>query len=405
MKRLVVQKYGGTSVADAGKIRKVAARIIDSKKKGNDVVVVVSAMGKTTDRYIELANEVSSNPPDREMDMLMSCGEQISMALMSMAIQDMGYDAISLTGPQAEIITDSSHRRARIVDIKATRVKQELERGRIVIVAGFQGMSGDLEITTLGRGGSDTTAVALAAALNADICEIYTDVPGVYTADPRIVPDAKKLDEISYEEMLELASMGAKVLQTRSVELASKYNVKIMVGLAHDDIPGTIITKEERSMEQVLVRGIAHNLDEAKFTVHHVPDKPGIAAQIFSKLAEKNINVDMIIQNIGADGYTDMSFTVSTEDVEKTSLLSDMIRNSVGAQEVTCDENIAKVSVVGVGMRSHTGIASQLFKALAEKNINIQMISTSEIKISVVVAQDRAEEAVKALHETFHPGE
>jgi len=405
MKRLVVQKYGGTSVADAEKIRKVAARIIDSKKKGNDVVVVVSAMGKTTDRYIELAKSVSSNPPDREMDMLMSSGEQISMALMSMAIQDMGYDAISLTGPQAEIITDSSHRRARIVDIKATRVKQELERGRIVIVAGFQGMSGDLEITTLGRGGSDTTAVALAAALNADICEIYTDVPGVYTADPRIVPDAKKLDEISYEEMLELASMGAKVLQTRSVELASKYNVKIMVGLAHDDIPGTIITKEERSMEQVLVRGIAHNLDEAKFTVHHVPDKPGIAAQIFSKLAEKNINVDMIIQNIGADGYTDMSFTVSTEDVEKTSLLSDMIRNSVGAQEVTCDENIAKVSVVGVGMRSHTGIASQLFKALAEKNINIQMISTSEIKISVVVAQDRAEEAVKALHETFHPGE
>ena len=405
MKRLVVQKYGGTSVADAGKIRKVAARIIDTKKKGNDVVVVVSAMGKTTDRYIELAKSVSSNPPDREMDMLMSSGEQISMALMSMAIQDMGYDAISLTGPQAEIITDSSHRRARIVDIKATRVKQELERGRIVIVAGFQGMSDDLEITTLGRGGSDTTAVALAAALNADICEIYTDVPGVYTADPRIVPDAKKLDEISYEEMLELASMGAKVLQTRSVELASKYNVKIMVGLAHDDIPGTIITKEERSMEQVLVRGIAHNLDEAKFTVHHVPDKPGIAAQIFSKLAEKNINVDMIIQNIGADGYTDMSFTVSTEDVEKTSLLSDMIRNSVGAQEVTCDENIAKVSVVGVGMRSHTGIASQLFKALAEKNINIQMISTSEIKISVVVAQDRAEEAVKALHETFHPGE
>jgi len=405
MKRLVVQKYGGTSVADAGKIRKVAARIIDSKKKGNDVVVVVSAMGKTTDRYIELANEVSSNPPDREMDMLMSCGEQISMALMSMAIQDMGYDAISLTGPQAEIITDSSHRRARIVDIRATRDRQELEKGRIVIVAGFQGMSDELEITTLGRGGSDTTAVALAAALKADICEIYTDVPGVYTADPMIVPNARKLSELSYEEMLEMASMGAKILQTRSVELASKYNVRIMVGLAHDDIPGTIITEEEYSMEQVLVRCIAHNLDEAKFTVHHVPDKPGIAARIFENLAEKNINVDMIIQNIGADGYTDLSFTVSTEDVEKTSHLSEIIKNSVGAQEVTCDENIAKVSVVGVGMRSHTGIACKLFKALAEKNINIEMISTSEIKISVVVALDRAEEAVRVLHEAFHLGE
>ena len=405
MNRLTVQKYGGTSVADVEKLKKVAVRIIEKKNNGSDVVVVVSAMGKTTDTYIELANALSSNPADREMDMLMSSGEQISMALLSMAIQDMGYDAISLTGPQAEIITNSSHRRARILDIKATRVKQALEKGYVVIVAGFQGISGDLEITTLGRGGSDTTAVALAAALEADICEIFTDVEGVFTSDPRIVPDARKLDEICYEEMLELSSMGAKVLHSRSVELASKYGVKIMVGLAHEDIPGTIITKEESSMEEVLVRSIAFNLDESKFTVRRVPDKPGIAAEIFSTLADKGINVDMIIQNIGADGFTDLSFTVSTEDMEKTNSLSNLIKDSVGAQEVTCDENIAKVSVVGVGMRSHTGVASTLFKTLAEKNINIDMISTSEIKVSVVVSQDRAVEAVKALHDAFDLGD
>lgn len=254
---------------------------------------------------------------------------------------------------------------------------------------------------TLGRGGSDTTAVALACALEADVCEIYTDVPGVFTADPKIVPDARKLNEVSYEEMLELASMGAKVLQTRSVELASKYGVKLMVGLAHDDIPGTFIKEEDSSMEDVLVRGIAHNLDEAKFTVRHVPDKPGIAANIFAKLADKGVNVDMIIQNIGADGFTDLSFTVSTEDIEKTSSLSKLIKADAGAQEVTCDEDIAKVSVVGVGMRSHAGVAMKLFKVLAEKNINIEMISTSEIKVSVVISQDRVQEAVKALHEAF----
>jgi len=401
---LIVQKYGGSSVADAEKVKKVAARVIDKKKNGNDVVVVVSAMGKTTDRFVELAYDVTDSPPDREMDMLMSSGEQISMAVLSMAIQAMGYDAISLTGPQAEIFTDSSHRRARILDIKATRVKQELEKGRIVIVAGFQGLSDDQEITTLGRGGSDTTAVALACALEADVCEIYTDVPGVFTADPKIVPDARKLNEVSYEEMLELASMGAKVLQTRSVELASKYGVKLMVGLALDDIPGTFIKEEDSAMEDVLVRGIAHNLDEAKFTVRHVPDKPGIAADIFAKLADKGVNVDMIIQNIGADGFTDLSFTVSTEDIEKTSSLSELIKADAGAQEVTCDEDIAKVSVVGVGMRSHAGVAMKLFKVLAEKNINIEMISTSEIKVSVVIAQDRVQEAVKALHEAFELG-
>ena len=404
MKSLVVQKYGGSSVADAEKLKKVAARIIERKKSGSDVVVVISAMGKSTDEFIELARSVSSNPPDREMDMLMSSGEQISMAVLSMAIQEMGYDAISLTGPQAEIITDTSHRRARITDIKATRVKKEIENGRIVIVAGFQGLSDDLEITTLGRGGSDTTAVALAYAIKADLCEIYTDVPGVFTADPRIVPDAKKMDEICFEEMLEFASMGARVLQPRSVEMASKYGVRLMVGLAHGDIPGTIIKEEDSSMEQVLVRGIAHNLDEVKFTVHRVPDKPGIATAIFSKLAEEGINVDMIIQNVSEDGYASLSFTVSTGDIEKTSLLGDLIKNESGAERVSCNENVAKVSIVGVGMRSHSGVAAKVFKTLADKMINIDMISTSEIKISVVVARDKAEEAVRALHEAFDLG-
>lgn len=405
MSALVVQKYGGSSVADAEKIKKVARRVIERKKKGDDVVVVVSAMGDTTDDLIKIARSVSSDPPDREMDMLMACGEQISMAVMSMAIQDMGFDSISLTGPQAEIITDSSHRRARIVDIKATRVKKEIERGRIVIVAGFQGISDDsAEITTLGRGGSDTTAVALAYALEADVCEIFTDVPGVFTADPRVVKNARKLDEISFEEMLELASMGAKVLQPRSVELAGKYGVKLMVGLAHEDVPGTYITKEDTSMEQVLVRGIAHNLDEVKFTVHRVPDRPGIAAAIFQKIAEIGINVDMIIQNVSEDGFTDLSFTISTEDIEKASALGDLIKKESGAERVTYDNQIAKVTVVGVGMRSHTGVASILFKTLADRNININMISTSEIKISVVVAKDRALEAVQALHEAFDLG-
>ncbi len=404
MKLLIVQKYGGSSVADAEKIKRVASRIIEKKKNGCDVVVVVSAMGKTTDKFIELARSVSSDPHDREMDMLMACGEQISMAILSMAIQDMGHDAISLTGPQAEIITDSSHRRARILDIKATRVKQELKKGRIVIVAGFQGISDDNEITTLGRGGSDTTAVALAYALKADRCEILTDVEGVFTADPRIVPNARKLDEICFEEMLELASMGARVLQPRSVEMAGKYGVVLMVGLAHDDIPGTTITKEESSMEEVLVRGIADNLDEVKFTVHRIPDRPGIAAAIFSKIAEKGINVDMIIQNVSEDGLTDLSFTISTADIEKTSSLSDLIKAESGAERITCDENIAKVSIVGVGMRSHTGVASRVFKTLAEKKININMISTSEIKISIVVAKDCAHEAVRALHEAFNLG-
>ena len=404
MRPLVVQKYGGSSVADSEKIRKVASRVIKKKREGYDVVVVVSAMGDTTDHLIELAKSVSGDPPDREMDMLMSSGEQISMAVLSMAIQAMGYDSISLTGPQAEIFTDSSHRRARIVDIKATRVKQELEKDRIVIVAGFQGISSDAEITTLGRGGSDTTAVALAYALKADMCEIFTDVPGVFTADPRIVKNARKMEEISFEEMLELASMGAKVLNTRSVELAGKYGVVLKVGLAHEDVPGTIIKKEDSSMEQVLVRGIAHDLDQVKVTVRRVPDQPGVAAKIFSPLAEMGVNVDMIVQNVSEDGFTDLSFTIATSDIEKTSPIIERIKREVGAAEVTANGSIAKVSVVGIGMRSHTGVAQVVFKTLGDRGINIKMITTSEIKISVVVDRDRANEAVIALHEAFDMG-
>lgn len=397
-------KFGGSSVADADKIKKVAIRVIEKKQAGNNVVVVVSAMGDTTDHLIDMAKSVSDDPRDREMDMLMSSGEQISMAVLCMAIQAMGHDAISLTGPQAGIITDTFHRRARIVDIKATRVKKEIAKGRVVIVAGFQGISEDSEITTLGRGGSDTTAVALAYALKADVCEILTDVPGVFTADPRIVKNARKLDVIAFEEMLELASMGAKVLNSRSVELASKYGVVLKVGLSHVEAPGTIIKKEDASMEQVMVRGVAHDLDQVKLTVHRVPDQPGVAAKIFTTLAEKGVNVDMIIQNVSEDGLTDLSFTVSTSDIEKISTIMNRIKSDVKAQDVTSDINIAKVSIVGVGMRSHAGVAQKVFKTLGERGINIKMISTSEIKISVVVDKDRANDAVVALHDAFDLG-
>ncbi|MCD6308161.1 MAG: aspartate kinase [Candidatus Latescibacteria bacterium] len=394
-------KFGGSSVADAEKISKAADRVIARKLGGADVVVVVSAMGDSTDHLIELARSVTDDPPDREMDMLMSSGERVSMALLSMAIQGKGHAAISLTGSQAEIITDTSHRRARITDIRATRVREEIKKGKIVIVAGFQGVSSAHEVTTLGRGGSDTTAVALAYALKADVCEILTDVPGVFTADPRIVPNARKLEEICFEEMLELASMGAKVLQSRSVEMASKYGVVLRVGPAHMEEPGTIIKEEDSTMEQVLVRGIALNMDEVKFTVHRVPDRPGVAAAIFSKLAERGVNVDMIIQNIGTEGYANLSFTISTGDIEKTSSLTDMLKNEIGAEDVSFNDNIAKVSIVGVGMRSHTGVAEKVFRALADLGVNIEMISTSEIKISVIIAKDRAEEATRALHDAF----
>ncbi len=400
-KPLIVMKFGGTSLGTPEKVKKTADRVIQRKNEGNDVAVVVSAMGHTTDELIELSRQVTDDPPDREMDMLMSNGEVISMAILAMAIHAKGHAAISLTGPQAEVMTDSAHRRARILEIKATRVKEELGKGNIVIVAGFQGISPDNEITTLGRGGSDTSAVALAHALDADMCEILTDVSGIYTADPRIVPNARKLDEICFEEILELTNLGAKVLQSRSVELASKYNVTLKVGLAHEDIPGTIIKQEDSSMEEVLVRGVAHDLNEVKYTVHRVPDKPGVAAAIFEKLADKGINVDMIIQNVSEDGFASLSFTVPCEDIAKTSSLADYIKEETGAERVSFDENIAKVSVVGVGMRTHAGVAMKVFRALAEKDINIFMISTSQIKISVVIARDRADEAVRALHDAF----
>lgn len=398
---LVVQKYGGSSVATPELVRRVAERIVRARRKGHDLVVVVSAMGKTTDTLIRLAGEVSENPPPREMDMLLSSGERISMALLAMAIQDMGYDAISLTGPQAGIRTDTSHRKARILEVDTSRIRKELSEGKIVIVAGFQGLSTEGEVTTLGRGGSDRTAVALAYALEADQCEIYTDVEGVFTADPRIVPEARKIPVISSDEMLELASSGAKVMEARSVEFASKYGVEIHVRSSFNEEPGTIIKREDPSMEKVLVRGMALDTKEAKVTIRGVPDRPGIAAAIFSPLAEADINVDMIVQNVSEDGFTDLSFTVNVSDLKTALALCEGTQARIGAREVTADEDIAKVSVVGVGMRSHAGIAAIMFRTLADEGINIEMIATSEIRISCVVRRGEGERAVRALHRAF----
>ncbi|HID10494.1 MAG TPA: aspartate kinase [Candidatus Latescibacteria bacterium] len=398
---LVVQKYGGSSVATPELVRRVAERIVRARRKGHDLVVVVSAMGKTTDTLIRLAGEVSENPPPREMDMLLSSGERISMALLAMAIQDMGYDAISLTGPQAGIRTDTSHRKARILEVDTSRIRKELSEGKIVIVAGFQGLSTEGEVTTLGRGGSDRTAVALAYALEADQCEIYTDVEGVFTADPRIVPEVRKIPVISSDEMLELASSGAKVMEARSVEFASKYGVEIHVCSSFNEEPGTIIKREDPSMEKVLVRGMALDTKEAKVTIRGVPDRPGIAAAIFSPLAEADINVDMIVQNVSEDGFTDLSFTVNVSDLKTALALCEGTQARIGAREVTADEDIAKVSVVGVGMRSHAGIAAIMFRTLADEGINIEMIATSEIRISCVVRRGEGERAVRALHRAF----
>jgi len=398
---LVVQKYGGSSLATPELIRKVAERVVRKKEEGHDLVVVVSAMGKTTDDLIRLAEEVAEEPPPREMDMLLSSGEQMSMALLAMAIQDMGYPAISLTGPQAGIMTDTSHRKARILEVDTSRVRKELSEGKIVIVAGFQGLSTEGEITTLGRGGSDRTAVALAYALRAEGCEIYTDVEGVFTADPRIVPEAKKIPVISGDEMLELASSGAKVMEARSVEFATKYGVEVHVRSTFSDEPGTVIKREDPAMEKVLVRGIALDTKEAKVTIRRVPDRPGVAAAIFSPLADANINVDMIVQNVSQDGFTDLSFTVSTSDLKTALAICEGTKARVGAEEVTADEDVAKVSVVGVGMRSHAGVAAKMFKALADEGINIEMITTSEIRISCVVRKEQGERAVRALHRAF----
>jgi aspartate kinase len=367
-------------------------------------VVVVSALGDTTDELLQLSRSITRVPSEREMDMLVSTGEQISVALLAMAIHKLGEEAISFTGAQVGIRTDTSHTKARIIDIDTTRIEKELNNNRIVIVAGFQGMTVDNEITTLGRGGSDLTAVALAASLNAKICEIYTDVEGVYTADPRIVRNARKLDRVSYEEMLELASLGAQVMQPRSIEVAGKFKIPLHIRSSFNNKQGTIISKEVKMMEKVLVSGVAINKNEAKITICDCPDKPGIAAKIFQRIADANINLDMIIQNISRTKarMTDVSFTVQKDDLSKTLKVAKEICKAIGAKGVTSDSNIAKVSVVGIGMKAHAGVAAKMFSALASRKINIEMIATSEIKISCVIEKKRAEDAVKVLHKVFN---
>ncbi len=399
---LIVQKFGGTSVASAERIRNVAKRVAETHQAGNDVVVVVSAMGQGTDELISLASGVTSNPYPREMDMLLTAGERISMALCAMAIHDQGVPAMSLTGSQAGILTTSVHGQAEIIDIRADRVRQGLDEGKVVIVAGFQGVDPVAkEVTTLGRGGSDATAVALAAAMEADACEIYTDVDGVFTADPRLISDARKLDEVSFEEMLELAGSGAGVLMARSVEFGRRYKIPIHVRSSFHSGEGTWV--KEETMEEAIVRGVAHDSSEAKVTVHGVPDKPGVAADIFEPLAAADVNVDMIVQNVSIDGITDISFTVPKVVIEKARDIAERTAAAIGAQGVDIDTNIAKVSLVGAGMKSELGIAGRMFRILAEHDINIEMISTSPIRISCVVRGEDVAAAVRSLHEGFQP--
>ena len=404
---LIVQKYGGTSMGSPDRIREVARRVKRWKMQGNQVVVVVSAMSGETNRLIALAKDVSPQPHPRELDVMISTGEQVTIALLAMALNDIGVKARSYTGAQVKVLTDSTFTKARILSIDEQNMRRDLDDDTVVIVAGFQGVDEDGNITTLGRGGSDTTGVALAAALKADECQIYTDVDGVYTTDPRIVPEARKLDTITFEEMLEMASLGSKVLQIRSVEFAGKYKVKLRVLSSFEEegkeTPGTLITvEEENNMEQPIISGIAFNRDEAKLTVLGVPDRPGIAYQILGPIAEANIDVDMIIQNVGHDGTTDFSFTVNRSEYARTlKILEEQIKPHIGARAIEGDNKICKVSAVGVGMRSHPGVASKMFRFLAEEGINIQMISTSEIKISVVVDEKYLELAVRVLHQAF----
>lgn len=398
---LIVQKYGGTSVGSVEKIENVAERLIAARKAGHDVVVAVSAMSGETNRLVEMAHQISANPDPREYDVLVSTGEQVTIALLGMALKERGCDARSYTGSQVHILTDSAHTKARILDIDEAQIRADLDKGRVVIVAGFQGKDEHGNITTLGRGGSDTTAVALAAALKADECQIYTDVDGVYTTDPRVVPDARRLEKITFEEMLEMASLGSKVLQIRAVEFAGKYNVKLRVLSSFQEGPGTLITYEEENMEQAAISGIAFNRDEAKLTILGVPDQPGVAHSILGAIGDANVEVDMIIQNVGADGTTDFTFTVHRNDYDRALAILNKTAKELGAREVVGDNDIVKISLVGVGMRSHAGIASQMFKALADEGINIRMISTSEIKISVVVDEKYLELGVRALHAEF----
>jgi aspartate kinase len=401
---VIVQKYGGTSVADSQKIKNVAKRITQSHKDGNSVVVVVSAMGGSTDQLIKLAHEISDKPPERELDMLLSTGEQVSIALLAMAVSKLGFHAISLTGNQVGIITDEFYSNARIKSINNDRILSELDQGKIVILAGFQGITIDDEITTLGRGASDTTAVAVAASLNADRCEIYTDVDGVYTSDPRVVKGARKLDQITYDEMLEMAGLGTKVLHSRCVELAKKFEVPLSVRSSFHKGEGTIIVKESKIMEEVVVSGVTSDKDQAKVSLIGLPDTPGMAAEIFQALADASINIDMIIQNASQDGTADLSFTTAEKDLDKTVEIVSRIKEKVGFNSVNGDFNIAKVSVIGIGMKSHVGIASKTFRVLADAGINIQMISTSEIKISCVIKEDQTENAVQVIHDVFELG-
>jgi aspartate kinase len=401
---LIVQKYGGTSVANPERIRNVARRVARYKAMGHQVVVVVSAMSGETNRLITLAKELMAEPDPRELDMIISTGEQVTIGMTALALIELGIKAKSYTGAQVKILTDNAFTKARIINIDQHNLKADLDAGYVCVVAGFQGVDENGNITTLGRGGSDTTGVALAAALNADECQIYTDVDGVYTTDPRVVPEARRLKSITFEEMLELASQGSKVLQIRSVEFAGKYKVKLRVlSSFEEEGDGTLITfEEEDNMEQPVISGIAFNRDEAKITVLGAPDKPGIAYQILGPIAEANIDVDMIIQNTGADGTTDFTFTVHKNEMNKAlSILRDKVQSIIGAREISGDDKIAKVSIVGVGMRSHVGIASQMFRTLAEEGINIQMISTSEIKIAVVIDEKYLELAVRVLHKAF----
>ena len=392
--QLIVQKFGGTSVADASRMKAAARRAVDAHSAGNRVIVVVSARGKMTDELLELAYEINDNPSTRELDSLLSTGEQMSSALMAMAIHSLGSPAVSFVGRQIGITTDSFHTKARIVNMKVDRILEELSKNKIVVVAGYQGVDENDNITTLGRGGSDTSAVALAALLKADMCDIYTDVDGIFTADPRIVPKARKLDKISYDEILELASMGAQVVHVRSIELAKKHNVPIRVRSSFNNSIGTLICKEVMEMEDIVVSGATVTKNDAKITIIGVSDEPGQAAKIFHELAKENINVDMIIQNISAHGLTDVTFTVQKDDLSLALETTERIKKEIQAKEIVADDKIAKLSVVGIGMRTHSGIAEKMFKTLSDEKINIQMISTSEIKISCVIEESQAEKAL-----------
>ncbi len=398
---IVVQKYGGSSVADADKVRNVAQRVATSFEKGNKVVVVVSAMGDTTDDLIELAGKINPNPEPREMDLLLSTGEIVSSTLLAMALHAMGFNAVALSGQQAGISTDSAFSRARITGIEPKRIIKELEKGNIVIVAGFQGITPDNEIATLGRGGSDTTAVALAASLKASVCEIYTDVEGVYTADPRLVPEALKLDEIGYEEMLEMATSGARVMHHRSVELGQVFNIPILVASSMVEKPGTIIHGGKNMELRNKVRGIAHDMDVAKITVTGVPDRPGVAAAIFTPLAKAGISVDTIVQNASANNITDLTFTIIKKDIARAMEIIGPVAKEIGARECLSDSKLGKVSIIGTGMQNTPGYAAKMFQTLSSQGINIQLITTSEIRITCIIAEDKVKEAVKALHKAF----